>query len=948
MHNVLQILRRDFKRLVTVPAAWVIMIGLILIPPLYAWFNIYGFWNPYGNTDSIKVAVANMDKGTDNALLGKVNLGDQIEGTLKSNDQLGWEFMGKANAMEAVESGDCYAAIVIPSDFSEDLANVVTNSKHRPTLEYYVNEKASPISPKITDQGATVVDRTVNNTFVSTVSGVLVKAVNSANGTISGNTNAIANETIGELDNTKRNVGTIRSAIADLDTQLANVPQQTKAARNALNDVQLAAASAGRGLAGASTAIGTAQTQLNTLSSNANSALETGSGLVSQATAQSTASINQISSAVSAASGSAQQAVTGMQNITDSNAKLLEKLKSASDNAQYQQIISKLENTNNTAAGTLADLKTLSENTQATAGSVSKLSTDFNIGTQNSLKSAGMARNAINSGALPRLNSALGSLAGTAGTLAGTVTSQDSVVRQTNIVLDQLDQVASDARIGLEQTDQQLAKMETKLTTVSTDLKALGTADLLASLTGSGSLDADKIASFMESPTVIDTKNVYPVNSYGSGMAPLMTNLALWVGAFAFVVIYKVEVDDEGLEGLDPTATEKYLARYLLLGTMGVIQGAICTVGDLILGVQTACAPLFILTGMITSLVYLSITYALSTTFMHIGKGLCVALVIVQIPGASGLYPIEMMPKFFRMVYPFVPFSYSIDAFRETIAGFYDGHWTKAIGTLLLFAGMAFVIGLVVRPLLVNLNRLFAREIKESDMIIGEEVELPERGYNMSQAIQVLADKGGYREVIEERASRFAELYPKLKRGALVIGFVVPVTLAAVFSFTNGEKVVVLATWVVWILLIMGFLMVIEYMRDNLNRQVELGHLSDESIQSMLVERQAARIRRKKRAQQERRNRLLRKTRRRTSGKRTTSDNRNTSVIKETTENVTGVNHNEDDGIAILVQKMQKMQTTGPSAAANDAATDTAETAETAETTETTENNENNEERSNA
>ena len=484
--------------------------------------------------------------------------------------------------------------------------------------------------------------------------------------------------------------------------------------------------------------------------------------------------------------------------------------------------------------------------------------------------------------------------------------------------------------------------METKLTTVSTDLKALGTADLLASLTGSGSLDADKIASFMESPTVIDTKNVYPVNSYGSGMAPLMTNLALWVGAFAFVVIYKVEVDDEGLEGLDPTATEKYLARYLLLGTMGVIQGAICTVGDLILGVQTACAPLFILTGMITSLVYLSITYALSTTFMHIGKGLCVALVIVQIPGASGLYPIEMMPKFFRMVYPFVPFSYSIDAFRETIAGFYDGHWTKAIGTLLLFAAMAFVIGLVVRPLLVNLNRLFAREIKESDMIIGEEVELPERGYNMSQAIQVLADKGGYREVIEERASRFAELYPKLKRGALVIGFVVPVTLAAVFSFTNGEKVVVLATWVVWILLIMGFLMVIEYMRDNLNRQVELGHLSDESIQSMLVERQAARIRRKKRAQQERRNRLLRKTRRRTSGKRTTSDNRNTSVIKETTENVTGVNHNEDDGIAILVQKMQ---TTGPSAAANDAATDTTETTETAETTETTENTE---ERSNA
>ena len=140
MRNVLQILRRDLKRLVTVPAAWVIMIGIIIIPPLYAWFNIYGFWNPYGNTQGIKVAVANVDKGTDNALLGKMNLGDQIEDTLKDNDQLGWEFMGKAEAMEAIQSGDCYAAIIIPSSFSEDLANVVTDSKNRPTLEYYVNE----------------------------------------------------------------------------------------------------------------------------------------------------------------------------------------------------------------------------------------------------------------------------------------------------------------------------------------------------------------------------------------------------------------------------------------------------------------------------------------------------------------------------------------------------------------------------------------------------------------------------------------------------------------------------------------------------------------------------------------------------------------------------------------------------------------------------------------
>lgn len=206
-----------------------------------------------------------------------------------------------------------------------------------------------------------------------------------------------------------------------------------------------------------------------------------------------------------------------MQSVTDSNAQLIEKLKNVSDNAQYQDIIKKLEDTNNTAAGTLNDLKTLSENTQSTSDSVSKLATDFNTSTQNSLKSMGDARNTLNSGALPQLNSGLSSLAMIAGTLSGTVTSQTTVVNQTSAVLDQLDQVANDTRTTLQNTDKQLEQVENKLITVSTDLKALGSVDMLKSLTGDSSLNTEKIASFMQSPTVIDTKNVYPMNSYGSG-----------------------------------------------------------------------------------------------------------------------------------------------------------------------------------------------------------------------------------------------------------------------------------------------------------------------------------------------------------------------------------------------------------------------------------------------
>ena len=833
MRNVLQILRRDLKRLVTVPAAWVIMIGITIIPPLYAWFNIYGFWNPYGNTQGIKVAVANVDKGTDNALLGKMNLGDQIEDTLKDNDQLGWEFMGKAEAMEAVQSGDCYAAIIIPSNFSEDLANVVTDSKNRPTLEYYVNEKSSPISPKITDQGATTVDRTVNNTFVSTVSEVLTKAVNSANGTINGKTNSFVNETTTELDKTQKNVNLIRSTIEDLDAQLANVPQQTQSARQAMNDVQLAAASAGKGLANTATAIGTAQNGLNTFTSNANTALENGSGLISQAASDTTTSINKVTTAVSSASGTAQQAVSNMQSVTDSNARLIEKLKNVSDNAQYQDIIKKLEDTNNTAAGTLNDLKTLSENTQSTSDSVSKLATDFNTSTQNSLKSMGDARNTLNSGALPQLNSGLSSLAMTAGTLSGTVTSQTTVVNQTSAVLDQLDQVANDTRTTLQNTDKQLEQVENKLITVSTDLKALGSVDMLKSLTGDSSLNTEKIASFMQSPTVIDTKNVYPMNSYGSGMAPLMTNLALWVGAFAFVVIFKVEVDDEGLEDLDLTTSEKYFARYMLLGIMGAIQGAITTIGNLIIGVQTVNAPLYILTGVITSLVYLSITFALSTSFMHIGKGLCVALIIVQIPGASGLYPIEMMPGFFQKLNPFLPFTYSIRAMRECIAGYYDHTYVKNLTVLWVFVALALFIGLVLRPLLMNLNHLFDRRLEETEMMVGETATSEKQLPQAQLMLKTLMQNEETKKKFIEKSGQFEQRYPKMIKMGFAGIIIIPLVFL-ILSFSLQAKFVFLILWILSLIALVVYLICVEYVHDRIERQLEMSGLTEKELMDMI------------------------------------------------------------------------------------------------------------------
>ncbi|MBT1181379.1 YhgE/Pip domain-containing protein [Bifidobacterium sp. CP2] len=848
MGNVLAILKRDLIRMLRVPAAWVIAFGLVFIPPLYAWFNIVGFWNPYGNTQGIQVVIANNDKGTTNALIGKANLGDQIVAQLKANHQLGWTFADETEAMNRVESGQAYAAIVIPKDFSDRLAGVVTGGD-RPELRYYVNEKASAIAPKITDVGASTVDNQVNGTFVSTVSKTLSDAVNKATDQAGLTAGSIQTKTLKSLENAERDITKTRASIAKLSAKLDETPDKTKQARTALDDVKRLGTDASDGLTSVSDIIGGTQTTLNGFVTNTSGALDTGSTLLSQTSQQTTDSIGKVTGGLAAANGAADDAVTTLTAVNTANKKVIDQLNgiigqlpSTNGVEALQKIVDRLDKQNANTAQTLADAKTLTKDTANTITSVNGLATNFNNATQTTLGATGDARTALTTGALPKLNASLGSLAGTAGTLGGGLTAQSTLIDQTGTVLDQLDKAAADTRKALADTDKALERTADKIATVRTDIEALDTSSMLSGLFGEdGKLDTERIAKFMLSPTVLDTQILYPVNSYGSGMAPLFTNMALWVGAFALAVILKLETDDEGIENM--TITQGYMGRFLLYAILALAQGFVTTVGNLVIGVQTVNAFMYILTGMITSFVYASLVYALSTTFLHVGKGICVALIILQIPGASGLYPIEMMPNFFRNLYPFFPFTYSIDAFREAIGGFYDGHWLNKIGHLLLFVIASFALGLLIRPLMANVNRLFAREIEESDIIIGEQVHMPGTEYRVSAALRVLSDHEDYREGLERRAAQFAVHYPRLKRGALVAGLVVPVILAVTFSLTPNTKLEAMLAWLIWILIIIAFLITIEYMHDSLRRQRELGNLDDDAIRAYIQRRERAKAR---------------------------------------------------------------------------------------------------------
>ena len=170
MRNIWEIFRRDVKRIRKNVIAMIVIVGITVVPCLYAWFNIAASWDPYGNTGNLKVAVASVDEGYEGSIIPiQINVGDQVLTSLRSNSQLDWVFTNKKKAVEGVKSGKYYAAIVIPKDFSNDMMSIFSENISKPSITYYSNAKENAIAPKVTDKGASAIKTQVNEVFIETV-----------------------------------------------------------------------------------------------------------------------------------------------------------------------------------------------------------------------------------------------------------------------------------------------------------------------------------------------------------------------------------------------------------------------------------------------------------------------------------------------------------------------------------------------------------------------------------------------------------------------------------------------------------------------------------------------------------------------------------------------------------------------------------------------------------
>ena len=799
------IFKRDIKRLLVNPVALVVTLGVCVIPSLYAWYNIVANWDPYGNTQGIKIAIANNDQGTQNELVGELNAGDKVVDQLKENDQLGWTFVDSAaDAKEGVESGEYYAAIVIPKNFSDNLVSMLDGNYHQPKLTYYVNEKKSAIAPKVTDTGASTIEEQINSEFVSTVGETVASIAKDAGVDLKDKAAQTQDSLAGSVSEASDTLGEVRDSIGDMNAAIDKTSGAIASADAALAGLQGQTPSLTQAISQGNDLLGEARTTAGNSITSLSKALSEGSVALTKTSASANAAIGKLTGTVTSTTTRIDNSLESLQATIDHNKAVIGHLEilvndtstgSEEIDARIVSTIDSLREQNQKLQSIKDGLSAQSSAMANDATAISNASNALNAAIQTGTANLGQAQTDLGQNALPKASSALDSFAAVSGDLTGIVSGMTPTIASARGTLAQLDATLKQAKTTLSQTDASLAKVQDKLATAANDIAALQTSESMGELADLMDVDVNDVADFMASPVELTSKSIYPVKSFGSGIAPFYTNLALWVGGYVLIAIYKLEVDREGIGSF--TARQGYFGRWLLLVILGALQAIIVTVGDLVIGVQCVNPLLFVLGGIAISFTYVNIIYALSTTFKHIGKAIGVILVIVQIPGSSGMYPIEMMPGFFQWLH----------------------------------------------PLLLNLNLLFDKQLSTTGLMICESNDLPRQRYSLRTAMRVMLDSDSYRRELLDHAVAFEHRYPYYIKGgfAAVVGVqVLLFVLSTVLDIDNNGKIILLVIWIISVIAICGWLINIEYIRASLNTQMRISALSDEDLRREMREHTAA------------------------------------------------------------------------------------------------------------
>ncbi|WP_368164559.1 YhgE/Pip family protein, partial [Collinsella aerofaciens] len=274
------------------------------------------------------------------------------------------------------------------------------------------------------------------------------------------------------------------------------------------------------------------------------------------------------------------------------------------------------------------------------------------------------------------------------------------------------------ARLVNKASDQ-LGEASDKISAFKDELDgALMSGDLAMIKTMIGS-DPEGLAASLSGPVALDRKPVYPIRNYGSAMAPFYTILSLWVGSIVLAAMMKVSVNDELINELVPVRLhEIYLGRYLFFGGLALLQATLVCAGDILFfGIQCDNPLQFVLAGWVASLVFSNIVYTLTVSFGDIGKALAVVLLVMQVGGSGGTFPIEMTGPVFQAIYPFLPFTHGINAMHAAMAGAYHMEYWIELGVLASYLIPSLALGVVFRRPVIKANDWIIERLESTKLI---------------------------------------------------------------------------------------------------------------------------------------------------------------------------------------------------------------------------------------
>ena len=745
MKNIWKIFTGDLKKLVKQPFALIIIIGLCVIPSLYAWFNIFANWDPYANTGGIPVAVVSLDQDYTLKDGTVVNMGESVLESLHSNTSVKWIFLDtEEEAKEGVEAGTYYAAIVITDKFTYSMYNVFSDDFENPALIYYQNQKSNAIATKITDTVAGTLQNTINETFIKVAATTVFEEGNSVSDQMQGD--SYVEELTSKLEELNDNlkeysamIDSFQDGNARLEAAITHVNYEIPVMQKKLDNTTSSLNQSSQNLSSTRDTLGNFSNNIDTSMSNINNSLENIKKALDESkladdTAQMTRDLNLVARDTNTLNGEVNTLLAALiqqklESVSDGNAvngdnggdntgsNIGGNIGGIAADAAIEALkaMQKELDLMNTVVGSVLE-STEEQAAEKAKGNVNNAMNNMKSAIDSCETSVSNMQSIYKNNLVPQMQKVLTNMSDSLNQVTNLVNTLSNTVKNVGIVMEGVSDTVAGTGESLSQIKGVVDNISGKITDLTEKLDGASEEEMMDILVRFLGGDPDSLGAYFASPVTMETVAMYPVATYGSAMTPFYSTLAIWVGSTILVALVKVKASPKGLKNLQ--SYQLYFGRYLLFLLLAQIQAAIIVAGDLwLLKVNIVEPGLFFLAASFTATAFSLLIYSLTLAFGDVGKAVCVIVMVLQIAGSSGTFPIELLPDTYQKIYIFFPFPYAIKAMREALAGMYGTAYMEALAKLILFMIEGLLIGLVIRIPFVKLNHFVEERMEDTELM---------------------------------------------------------------------------------------------------------------------------------------------------------------------------------------------------------------------------------------